>query len=468
MQNYRSKTSLGLFLCMLALNCCASSLCGKALGSDNQTLPVSSETTVDRTYSRARECYRKNDLKGAIAALNVSLNDNPKLADAFALRAACYERLHDYRRAAADYSSYLLLEPTGEWAEWGRARSYYELGQYEKALDDWSRYTEIEYLSRECFELRADSNALLGHYDKAILDMNDALTMPRNIGALSKSNTRVIFCLTLDAVKNWDAKIRKSPHRAELYCGRAICRGLIQQYKEAEADATAALAINSKLVEPYQIRALCYAQQNDLQRSLAEFDKAIKIAPDSATTYILLAQSYINCRRAEQGFEDLKKRLLQDGKNTNLLLAHAELANYLRNNDVAVADVSKAISIDPTIMRAFYARANYYQELGKPAQAAEDYTQCIKLDPTAFKSYRQRAACYVEMKEFQKAAQDLTKMIGMHEHCEWHRARSHCYEKLGKKDLAAKDRQRVACLDAVRNPLATIFGDTKRTARGAL
>jgi tetratricopeptide (TPR) repeat protein len=468
MQSYRSNRSLGIILGVLALSCCSPGLCGDALGRDNQTLPVSSETSVVKIYSRARECYRKDDLKGAIAALNVTLNDNPKRANAFALRAACYERLHDYRRAAADYSSYLLRVPTGDWVRWGRARSYYELGQYEMALDDWSRYTEIEYLSRECFELRADTFALLGHYDKAILDMNDALAMPRNIGALSKSNSRVMFCLTLDAVKNWDAKIRKSPHRAELYIGRAICRGLIQQYKEAEADATLALALNSKLVEAYQIRALSYAQQNDLQRSLAEFDKAIKLAPNSATTYILLAQSYINCRQAEQGFDDLKKRLLKDGKNTNLLLAHAELANYLRNNDVAVADVSKAISIDPTIMSAYYARANYYQELGKPTQAAEDYTRCIKLDPTAFKSYRQRAACYVEMKEFEKAAQDLTKMIAMHEHCEWYRARSHCYEKLGKKDLAAKDRQRVAELDSVGNPLAGIFGDAKRTAPDAI
>src|ERR1700733_8625767 len=256
MQSYRSNRSLGIILGVLALSCCSPGLCGEALGRDNQTLPVSSETSVVKIYSRARECYRKDDLKGAIAALNVTLNDNPKRANAFALRAACYERLHDYRRAAADYSSYLLRVPTGDWVRWGRARSYYELGQYEMALDDWSRYTEIEYLSRECFELRADTFALLGHYDKAILDMNDALAMPRNIGALSKSNSRVMFCLTLDAVKNWDAKIRKSPHRAELYIGRAICRGLIQQYKEAEADATLALALNSKLVEAYQIRAL--------------------------------------------------------------------------------------------------------------------------------------------------------------------------------------------------------------------
>ena len=314
-------------------------------------------------------------------------------------------------------------------------------------------------MPRESLEERADAYALLGQYEKAILDLNDATAMNQTTDPQASKYYRDSTKLKLDAIKDWDARIRKSPRRPENYCGQAICRAWLRRYKEAVTDASAALALNAKLVEAYQIRSLSYAQEKDLALAVADIDKAVNLAPTAATNYILMPQLYINCRRAEQGLEDLKRRLSQDANNTNLLLAHAELANYLKNNAMALADVSKAISIEPTLTRALYARAGIYQELGKPAQAADDYTQCVKLDPSSVKPYKLRAACYVEMGQFEKARQDLTKLINKHEYCQWYRARSQCYEKLGKSDLARQDRQRAAYLESFRSPVAAVLGD---------
>ena len=98
--------------CLLALHCC---LAAPASGSDKTALPPDSPRATSKAYLHAAECFRKGDWQGAVAALTDCLRKDPKFADGLALRAECYNRLHDFDKAIIDYCQYLTVCPAGDW-----------------------------------------------------------------------------------------------------------------------------------------------------------------------------------------------------------------------------------------------------------------------------------------------------------------------------------------------------------------
>jgi tetratricopeptide (TPR) repeat protein len=60
-------------------------------------------------------------------------------------------------------------------------------------------------------------------------------------------------------------------------------------------------------------------------------------------------------------------------------------------NDVAKADIDRALSLDANNPLAYYARGYLNQKTDKPDEAIADYTRAIELDPTFARAYYQRS-----------------------------------------------------------------------------
>jgi len=117
----------------------------------------------------------------------------------------------------------------------------------------------------------------------------------------------------------------------------------------------------------------------------------------------------------------------------------------LHQPDKALGDLSKAISLNPDSAEAYLNRGGAYGELKQYQKAIEDCTRAISLSATnpvaAAGAYANRGESYVEVGQNEKAIDDLTKAIASHpKPAEAYYYRAMAYEKLGKKDLASKDR----------------------------
>jgi len=79
--------------------------------------------------------------------------------------------------------------------------------------------------------------------------------------------------------------------------------------------------------------------------------------------------------------------------------------------DLAIADCTKAIQINPNYKDAYLCRAHSYYDKGDYDRAAADYTQLIRLEPDNIAYYQQRAYSYKWKKDYDSAIETFTQAI---------------------------------------------------------
>lgn len=99
------------------------------------------------------------------------------------------------------------------------------------------------------------------------------------------------------------------------------------------------------------------SRRNDIDRALADYDEAIRVAPDFAPAF------------ASRGFVHL--------------FARPQL-------DRAIGDFSEAIRIDPTLANVFYFRGVAWSGKGDWDRAIADFDQAIRMRPDFSIAYRDR------------------------------------------------------------------------------
>ncbi|HZI17761.1 MAG TPA: tetratricopeptide repeat protein [Pyrinomonadaceae bacterium] len=79
--------------------------------------------------------------------------------------------------------------------------------------------------------------------------------------------------------------------------------------------------------------------------------------------------------------------------------------------DLAVAEFSEAIRIEPGYARAYFGRGNNYANKRDHDRAIADYTEAIRLDPKYALVYRNRGISYANKGNFDRAIADYTEAI---------------------------------------------------------
>lgn len=99
---------------------------GSATDRENSTTNVSAadsltNLTKAKEYINSSERkYQARDYQGALNDTNQAIALNPKLANAYALRAAVKRELQDYQGAITDYNRAIALDPKNEWSYFNR------------------------------------------------------------------------------------------------------------------------------------------------------------------------------------------------------------------------------------------------------------------------------------------------------------------------------------------------------------
>ncbi|MCK6630334.1 MAG: tetratricopeptide repeat protein [Anaerolineae bacterium] len=114
--------------------------------------------------------------------------------------------------------------------------------------------------------------------------------------------------------------------------------------------------------------------------------------------------------------------------------------------DEAIADLSRAIEIDPGYPPAYYERGRLYEEQDNYERAIADYSQAIKLDPGHLSAYRKRSELYEKQGQYDQAIADYSKIIELAPasyprdvYLNTYYKRAHLYEKQGLFDQAIAD-----------------------------
>ncbi len=102
-----------------------------------------------------------------------------------------------------------------------------------------------------------------------------------------------------------------------------------------------------------------------------------------------------------------------------VLSAHAQSAEDHYNKaeelldhrlyDQSIAEITKAIEIDPTVAKYYNFRGELYRTRTSVVDAIADYSKSIEIDPKNGEIYYYRAVCYYATKDYPKAWGDVHK-----------------------------------------------------------
>lgn len=130
--------------------------------------------------------------------------------------------------------------------------------------------------------------------------------------------------------------------------------------------------------------AKIYVDQRDYTNAEASLLKAIQLAPDQRTAYILLAQLYIASNKAQQALDRLNAFVARTN-DVPALMQIGMLQDSLKNYPAARAAYEKLLTVNPRFAAALnnlaYLYSEHFDQLDKAAQLAAQARRFYPADP---------------------------------------------------------------------------------------
>ena len=171
--------------------------------------------------------------------------------------------------------------------------------------------------------------------------------------------------------------------RAE-YFDRGCSYGSQEDYEKAIECFTKAIEIDPNYFRSYQVRGHCYNELKNYDLALKDFNKAVELASkpnDKYDAYLERWKFYFQQEKFDLSIQDLNKAI-ETNPDTIVSIAYVDRGKcYLAigENEKALQDFNKAIEIISFDGRAYYYRGLCYQKLGDEGKAHADFARAKEL-----------------------------------------------------------------------------------------
>lgn len=190
---------------------------------------------------------------------------------------------------------------------------------------------------------------------------------------------------------------------------------------------------------------------NRLRECVPCFDRDIAAHPNHADAYMWRAKAKLELEDLKGGYADLNKAIELKPNSSELYDMRARARWELQDKKGAMDDIDKAIKLKPKDDSLYRMRAKLHQAQGNYDKALVDLNKAVSVATRfAQSNYRLRGDVYFRMKRYELALADYTKSIenarsgqDNDELEKLYSQRALTYEKLGKIELAKKDRAKV-------------------------
>src|SRR6059058_5690212 len=193
------------------------------------------------------------------------------------------------------------------------------------------------------------------------------------------------------AIDYFNQAIAKDPNYALAYAGLADSYTLLSVFSaaspqdsipQARVAAKKALELDNTLAEAHASSGrILSGYDYDFERAIAEFERAIQLNPNYATSYHWISNGPLTARgEFDRAITEGKRAVELDPLS---MINNADLGQiyfYARRYDEAISQVGKAIEIDPHSYLAHYYLGQIYQLQGHLTGAIAEYQKAVELD----------------------------------------------------------------------------------------
>jgi Flp pilus assembly protein TadD len=154
-------------------------------------------------------------------------------------------------------------------------------------------------------------------------------------------------------------------------------------YKEevdrAIADYDRAIELEPDYALAYNNRGVAYDDKGEVDRAIADYDRAIELKPDYAAAYNNRGVAYIHKGEVDRAIADFD-RAIELEPDYALAYYNRGVAYLLKGEvDRAIADFDRAIELKPDYAEAYYNRGGAYKMQGNKGQARADFEKFLEL-----------------------------------------------------------------------------------------
>eukprot|EP00605_Chrysophyceae_sp_TOSAG23-4_P001320 GSChrysophyteH1.ASY1.ANO1.1435.1 assembled CDS len=306
-------------------------------------------------YNRGISFDRQGLYEKALDDFSTAISLIPNNADFFHNRAFCLRKLNKLKEAIDDYGHCLSLQPNHFKALHNRAYCLERLHDLEGSVTDYTRALELEPRHVASLSARAVIYERLEVHDLALQDYEVARrynieNMERMNG---KSSSYSPTASANDARDEHALDLDSALSPSAILCARGINYKMVEQYKRAIEDFTAALNMErTGFLYPistlYNHRGFCYRKMEKYTESISDYSNAIKFSTPQDSIRALNNRGFCYARIGK--FKD------------------------------AVADYTKVIDLDPYNSHAYHNRGISLDKLGNFDAAIADFTTVLNID----------------------------------------------------------------------------------------
>jgi len=318
---------------------------------------ISTTTTAqtDKNYvDSGNVMYQRQNYTQAIECYNNAIKENKRNATAYYWRGKAKDFSKDYIGAAADYKKVIKLDT-----------SFSKLIFAQKDIVVFPKRIVSDTAAQKDIMLFVSNDismlfSAIPPKDKIVL--SDSAIFYNNSG-----NDKEKYADYIGAIDDYTKAISFNPTWVSPYKNREKAKRIILDYEGAIQDCNEIIALSPSNEEYYNERAIVKLFNKDYKGAIADYTLVINLDPKSAYEYANRAHAYY---------------CLSDYKNA--------IIDY----DVAILlfpKPSNSFSFNKTGNAKFYnLRGLVKQHSGDIKGAIEDYTECITIDPSLVKAYYNR------------------------------------------------------------------------------
>lgn len=326
--------------------------------------------------SRANEYYRNNEYMRALNDVDNALKYIPAKNQedrimTLLLRANIYKQTDRPDQAIEDLSEVIRLDPNNYVAIYQRANIEYEKEQYPLAKTDYQKLMRLNSRSPE---------GMVGLARIAVKEDN-----------LGMANEYL------------EQAVNNDPSNAELYVRRATVRRDMGNHQGAVDDLILAIAVDSR--NNRAITMLVDYGNTNYDAVIAGLTNAMNQAPSVGLYPYLravIAQHHYHYKAALNDYKLILDKKLYDYQG--IWRSMAECLFAMGQFDKALADVDRALEMDPTAGEAALLRARILRALGRYDEAKTQAAKASAMMPGNVYALNEMGLAYVSLKDYKNAA----------------------------------------------------------------
>lgn len=335
---------------------------------------------------QAASAFARGNAEQAIGLYNEALEDrglsNDRRATILTDRGVAHARRAQYKAAVDDFNRAAQLYPEYAAIYNNRGNVLLAMGQFREAIKDFDRALVLAPGYAAAYSNRAAAHARLGQYDQASVDFAKAIELqPQSPAALSgRGRVHLLAGRPHAAARDFTRALSHDNRYAAAYRNRAEAKMAVGQYEGAIEDLSRAVAFEPKSIESHLMRGRAYLAAENAASALKDFARALELEPRSYAAYVARGYAHARIDAFDDALNDFLKAIEIDAKAVAAYAYRAWTYKQMQQPELGQKDVERAVKIEPENAEVLWARGEIEEAIGAIDAAIADYSKALTLN----------------------------------------------------------------------------------------